>query len=436
MRPDSERRGIRVRTGPRMVALGLAIAGCLAAAFPTAALVHADDAAGAFAGTAQASSVRTAYSIPNFLILETFIDGGGPVAQAVYESSGLARAFGSAPYPGDTAVALPGLVASFGGPSGLPGYPLYASADYPVVPEQTAGDPSGLLTMHAKAGTSGSEGSARAFGGTTAGASDESATSSVKRRSDGAVEAKASSLVEGLSLGGGVLKITSVRSSSSTLLKPGSTKRVTRQELQVDGASVGGTGVTFGPNGLVLLGQPAPLSLADTTKALNDQLAAAGLSVRVVRGEAVKGGVASDALEIRSEEPLPIPGGYKGINTLVIGSTTTSVIGGLAARVSAPGVAGVLAGPAPVSDASSSQAGTATNDRSGVATGGAVASGGSLAAAPGSAATVRSARTVRVARDLRPKMRLVYALFVATGLVGLTGMWVLRRKGVTTSWTL
>src|SRR5262245_10512129 len=119
---------MRVRRRPRLIALGMAMAAAAAAAFPTATLVHAEDVSGAFAGTANAVGVHTAYSIPNFLILETFVDGGGPIAQAVYESSGLARSFGSVPYPGDTAIAVPGLVASFGGPSGLPGYPLYASA--------------------------------------------------------------------------------------------------------------------------------------------------------------------------------------------------------------------------------------------------------------------------------------------------------------------
>src|SRR5919201_3531898 len=77
-----------------MLALGHAGAeGVAPAPAPAAAPAPADPApgpglAGSFSGTAAADGVRVGLAIPSFLIIENFVDGGGPTAQASLDSLG------------------------------------------------------------------------------------------------------------------------------------------------------------------------------------------------------------------------------------------------------------------------------------------------------------------------------------------------------------
>src|SRR2546429_627959 len=82
------------------------------------------------------------------------VDRGARVAQAALDSL-VGRAFASAPYPGDTAVRYPGYVALATG-SAPPGYPLFVEAKHPQSPENAFADPTGHLTLAAKAAADGS----------------------------------------------------------------------------------------------------------------------------------------------------------------------------------------------------------------------------------------------------------------------------------------
>ena len=65
----------------------------------------------------------------NFLAVENYIDGGGPVSQSTFSSAGSSQAFASLPYPGSTAVSGPGLLTGITGLP-IPPYPFYAGAPH------------------------------------------------------------------------------------------------------------------------------------------------------------------------------------------------------------------------------------------------------------------------------------------------------------------
>src|SRR5437667_113899 len=77
--------------------------------------------------------MRATYTVPDYVVVSEFFDGGGPVAQANVDTTGKATGFGSLPYPGENAVTAPGLL-TFATGVPVPGYPFYARADYPVTP--------------------------------------------------------------------------------------------------------------------------------------------------------------------------------------------------------------------------------------------------------------------------------------------------------------
>ena len=102
---------------------------------------------GTYSGRALADGIRATLSLKDYLIIEDFIDGGGPTAQAQLDSLGDSSAFSSLPYPGATAVAFPGLISTLSGKS-VPGYPFYVSSQDPSVPTSTVKQPGYL--MHAE----------------------------------------------------------------------------------------------------------------------------------------------------------------------------------------------------------------------------------------------------------------------------------------------
>ena len=121
---------------PKLLA-ALGIAGLLVVPTATAG---ADQELPGYSAVASARGGYAEYGIRGFLIVEKYIDGSGPTAQATLDSVGASRSFASLPYPGETFVSYPGLVAVVTGQV-PPGYPLYAAADYPNNPEAVVGSP-------------------------------------------------------------------------------------------------------------------------------------------------------------------------------------------------------------------------------------------------------------------------------------------------------
>ena len=311
----------------RITAAGLVVlwAGVLG---PAAAAEDTGAASGlvTVAGDATASGVRFTYEVPaEFLAASTPFDGGGPVAQASI-GSGLARSAASLPFPGDVVIAGPGLFYTVTGLT-LPGsYPFYVAAEYPTAPEAKLADPSGQYLLSASATDHSAASAAQAVFGPPEGGSGGSRTrTSIETEPDGSAVATAESVSEALSLGGGVLKIAAVRSTSVTKLAAGATEPATSRSLSVQGASVAGQPVTIDADGIHAAGGAAPLPLGAGADQISAALVQSGLSARVLReSDGAVGG--AEVLEVRSRHPLPFAGNPEGVFSWRIGKVTTALV--------------------------------------------------------------------------------------------------------------
>lgn len=147
-----------------MAGAGLLLLTASAAGFVAGPTAGAADAR-SLVGVASASGIRATYTVPDYVVVAEFFDGGGPVAQANVDTTGKTTGFGSLPYPGENAVTAPGLL-TFATGVPVPGYPFYVRADHPVAPSSEVKDPSGTYTLEATADQGKASGSAMyLFGG-------------------------------------------------------------------------------------------------------------------------------------------------------------------------------------------------------------------------------------------------------------------------------
>src|SRR5581483_1044115 len=168
-----------------------------------------------FAAVAEASGYQMSYGIPGFVVVETFIDAGGPVSQAVLDTSGTPSSFASLPYPGPLAVGYKGLAnVVFGSTPPTPDYPFFVSAAHPTQPQQALCGPSDAYRLSAAATPERVLGEAR-LGSPASPAPNmgTDARSSVTVEG-GKVVAEATSVAEGLSME--QLTVAAVRSRSIT----------------------------------------------------------------------------------------------------------------------------------------------------------------------------------------------------------------------------
>lgn len=289
----------------------------------------------AVVGTATAQGFRMTYGVPNVVIVNEFFDGGGPVAQSFLDNAGQSVAFASLPYPGENAIAFPGVFALVTGQSLPAGYPFYAQAVHPQAPTAEVKDPSGSYRLQAAAEEKKATGDASlAFGGDQSVSKTSSVTEAVLDP-EGKVTVSAESVANGLSVGNGALRIASVLSRSVSIYTPGDSEPKTKTELLIEGAKVGETPVTIGPDGVRAGGGgAAPVPLGQGSDQLNKALAQSGLSVRTVSSTELKGGGAGDLLELKMKHPVPSPEGGQVEGTLIMrfgGATTMIAVGGEAA---------------------------------------------------------------------------------------------------------
>jgi len=275
---------------------------------------------------ASAQGMRMGYSVPDQFAVSQFIDGGGPVAQAALDSTGKAIGFGSLPYPGENAVAAPGVLTLASGRP-VPPYPFYAEASYPVTPNAEVKDPSGSYRLAAKAEQQKAEGlAAMTFGGA------DRPVSRIVSTAEGGIDAggarvTAVSIGEGFRFGDGLLTIVSGTSRSVTTWTAGAAKPDTKSELVIEGAKVGDQAVTIGPDGVHPLGQS--LKYPGGAEQLNQALSAAGISVRTLSPRAGDGGATTEALQVTVKHPIP---GSKVSGTFVyeFGGSTSFITFGAA----------------------------------------------------------------------------------------------------------
>lgn len=316
---------------------------------------------------ASAQGVRAVYTIPDYVVVSQIFDGGGPVTQAEADSTGRAISFAALPYPGENAIAAPGVLSVALGRSVPLAYPFYVEADHPTVPAAELADPTGSYGLTATA-QDGATKSIAAMTGPGA-VSRAQSTSSALLDDGGVVRTLAESVITGISAGDGALRIASVTTRSETVLGPEDPKPVTTTSLVIEGASVGGQAVTIDADGVHAADQAVPAPVGRGVGSDNQLLGQLGFSARVVPA-GVPGG--ADALVVTSSQTFPAPGNPKG--TLVM------TFGGAASEITVGSADGPVldtpaadAGPAPEPPGSAGSAGAATAEAAALPTG--VASG-------------------------------------------------------------
>jgi hypothetical protein len=277
--------------------------------------------------TASAQGVRVTYSMPHDGAVTTLFDGGGPVSEATGDSRGRAVTFASLPYPGETAMLLPGEVAAATGVRPPAGYPFYARADYPTNPQSEVADPSGTYVLRAQAdrGKADGEAALQFIGAGADSVARSSAATHFTLDDGGNATVVAETVSRGLSFGGGALTIAAVRSRSTTTYLRGSYGPLVTRELVIDGARAFDQSVTIGPDGVhVDRKYFARAPFADASQLLNAGLQQAGISVRTVSGSGDRSGSA-DLLQVTSQHPLPLPGNPNGMLVWRFGAVTTGI---------------------------------------------------------------------------------------------------------------
>lgn len=316
---------------------GVSIAAVVAAGTPLLLTGVAKGASApvSFAATASADPIRVGSDFPNFPATASPIDSGGPSAQASLSSSTGGVAFAAAPDPGSFLLSLPTIGAgvaaqnNFPLPFNVPNYPFSVRAD-----DQTPSQHVGAGGYELNADVDGTGSTARTQTGAESPGGNfalTTADAAVTRTTDG-VQATSISDIQGLTIGpltfGGVRSEASLRSDSSGTL-------TRKSAFSVDAMRIGTLAVGLAPEGYTVAGQPVS---SNDQKALNDLLAASGISLEQFPATETADGIVGAGLIITQKFDSPSLGA----------STLTYRIGGVAARLqaSAPG-ASVPAGGVP-----------------------------------------------------------------------------------------
>lgn len=264
-----------------------------------------------FTAIAEATVFNVQYGVPGFILTNKFMDQGGTTAQARFESAGVRRANAQSPYLG-FAADYPGLVATGGGPSGLPGYPGRALADDATTPESIVGSESSPYFLKATVTDTAAMSIARVGappGGDGGSAPASFAATDIVNEGD-TLSVTAETAAQAFSLG--PLSVKHMASKSVTTYTDGADAPVTTTELVLKGVSVGGEGVEFGPQG-------------EGLEALNQALAPSGMQVTMAGARELDGGMAGAAIEILWVHPAPGAGEGQGIFRLRFGGATTVI---------------------------------------------------------------------------------------------------------------
>jgi hypothetical protein len=339
---------IGLRSGTRVVGVaGIAATVGLAALMVTPA--RADDGSGAAVGTASASGVRTSYDFPGYLVVDTLYDAGGPIAQAVVNSSGGGTSFASFPYPGDTIVNAPAL-ANVGTGQAFPfTYPLYVVSDGNLTPKASAQDATGSLALNAESAARTATSKAKLSGPTagviaSAGSIQET---SVVIGDDGVMTSIADSITRGIDVSG-VLKIAEVHVRTVSVLKPGDKKPTTTSLTDVTGVSVLGQPVGLTKDGIAAPGGSQGAVYQPVLDQLNQALTNGGISVALAGGNEVNGGSSNAGVEILQKGKMPFAGSPEGVARTLIGNASSFIVGGSGSLldIAAANAGGVTVAPA------------------------------------------------------------------------------------------
>ena len=248
-----------------------------------------------FRGLASADAVRVQVTVPNFPVTSSVVDTSLYATQAVVTSNNSSQAFASSPYPGEGVVTLPGTLAGFNVP-GVPEYPLYASSVHPDRQHAQVGDGPFKLVADSTEKSSESSASSGVAGDQNIGAAASKA--SVKRDDAGGVVSASESKVDAFTAQ--ALRIGSVVSTATTTLSPDG-KLERSSSLEISGVTVNDVAVRLTHDGIVVGDQVLPLD----SKAVNDALAQAKLSVTYIDPEELPNGIVGAGVKITTGIEVP-----------------------------------------------------------------------------------------------------------------------------------
>lgn len=269
-----------------------------------------------FEAKANADGFRFTFGAPGFLAVDTFIDGGGPVAQSVIDGLGNSESFASLPYPSDNAISGPGLIAGLTGLPSPPPYPFYVNSSYPTQEEATFTQPG--IDLKARSAEHATEGIA-----TSGGVSGDSALgftqAHTSTRLDGdQLIAEAAARADMMNIAG-VLKIAS--GSATAKVTRHANGEVTRDSgFALAGISIGDQAVGFSHEGFVVAGNGTPIP---PDNPLIQALREANIDVRYLAATETEHGVTSPGVIITHE--FQPPGGPNLTFTYTFGRATAHV---------------------------------------------------------------------------------------------------------------
>jgi len=264
-----------------------------------------------FAGKATADGVRARIAVTDYLIIEDFVDGGGPTTSATLDSLGASTAYSSLPYPGATGVAFPGLVSTLSGKS-VPGYPFIVNSQYPSNPQVQVKQPGYLMRAQSDQTSS----AAQAQAGETSTSGDELGTFSTSsvRAVNGVLtsvgEARTRLALGAFSLTGAVSRAEVTRTPDGKITKTSS--------FEADSIRVGDQLIGVTDTGLVLGTEKAP---ADPAKQLGDSFASSGVIIKFLPAVQTADSVLSSGLEISLSHPVPNTGSAVAVISYIVGRT-------------------------------------------------------------------------------------------------------------------
>ncbi|MCA1845336.1 MAG: hypothetical protein LC792_19505 [Actinobacteria bacterium] len=284
-------RRIKSRVGVAALAVGLPLV-----AF--AAMAPADGTT-SFSGVAAADGVRFTTSAPGFLVVEDFVDGGGPTAQAAVSDVEGNRGFASVPYPGELAIAGPGLFAIATGQQ-FPGhYPFHVASAHPSTPKNEYEAPG--LSMKTQADATSAQSAAR-FGPNDEGdVGGARSTARVAKEAEG-ITSEATGVANAVKVG--PVEILGFTSTAKVhRAATGQPERSSSMAFRV--MKIADTAVGVRDGQFVVAGTTVPLDgFAPVQKALAD----AGVTVEFVKATDTDDGVVSPGIQITRKQPADAAG--------------------------------------------------------------------------------------------------------------------------------
>jgi hypothetical protein len=402
---------------------GVALLGCvtLGGLLVASSPVHGAVAAPLvkFRAVAGADGLRHVVTRPDAPLSSQVADTGVPAAQATLDGLGNSEAYGSLVYPGASALSVPGLVSGIIGQS-LPSYPLLASSSDPSHQKDDASK--GPASIKAESTATRSAGTT-SFDSPTGGrfAADAEVTGD---QAAGTLGALAKSEVSAVDVAG-VLRLSSVRTSATAKLSGG--KVTSSSTLEVGETSVAGVRVVLTSQGLELAGQKVPLpDGSPILKPLKD----AGLTVELVAPEKLSGGVRSAGVRVIQQQDTP--DGSSVTQSYTFGQSYALVAATSDDSVTPP-TTGVAA-PAPAPGAPLTPGGAAGAPQPSV--GGADVAPAPAPQAPAVAGPIQAVPAALGSAPFTHMSSLsFYLVLVLAGAVAVAAHKMLRRFGVSATWT-